>query len=81
MKLFMIDWCSTIKIRWFLFRIFFELYISKETALPNTKIQFYRKIKSMIKKNDIRSVPTYHTMMSDAITEVQYGTVEVAIVW
>jgi hypothetical protein len=32
----------------------------KETALPNTKIQFYRKIKSMIKKNDIRSVPTYH---------------------
>jgi hypothetical protein len=53
----------------------------QNTALPNTKIQFYRKIKSMIKKNDIRSVPTYHTMMSDAITEVQYGTVEVAIVW
>jgi hypothetical protein len=57
--------------------------ISKEIdkdATTNTKIQFYRKIKSMIKKNDIRSVPTYHTMMSDAITEVQYGTVEVAIV-
>jgi hypothetical protein len=48
--------------------------------LPNTKIQFYRKIKSMIKKNEIRSVPTYHTMVSDAITEVQYGTVEVASV-
>jgi hypothetical protein len=35
----------------------------------------------MIKRNEIRSVPTYHTMMSDAITEVQYRTVEVAIVW
>jgi hypothetical protein len=41
------------------------------------KIQFYIKIKSMIERNEIRSVPTYHTMMSDAITEVQYGTVEV----